>query len=120
MKEAEQRRQEMSAAMQSSKSKRRGGHGEDDIDMLEALPPGQTSKEIKKSMAELEHQSAAELRERLSCICCFERPRQMLIMTCKHIPFCKECELDWRLKAGDPDTLACPMCRTKYKKTVQV
>lgn len=75
LKEAEQRKKELSAAMQSSKSKRRTNVIEDDIDLLESLPPGVTSKEIKKSMVELEHQSAAELRERLTCICCFERPR---------------------------------------------
>lgn len=41
--------------------------------------------------------SIDELRSRLLCVSCEEKPKCMMIQTCKHIPFCSECDLNWKL-----------------------
>ena len=79
-----------------------------------------TASKSKKAVAAIERMSKAELTERFLCCICMEKPRNMMIATCKHIPFCRDCDRDIRIKHGTDETLECPLCRKAYKKTTQV
>ena len=54
----------------------------------------------------------------MMCVLCLERPKEVLIQTCKHLVFCHECELQYALKHGNDKE--CPICRKKYAKTLKV
>ena len=60
------------------------------------LPSAAGSKK-KETVIDIDSKTQLELREILLCVCCMEKPRCMLIDKCKHVPFCKTCEKDWRL-----------------------
>ena len=81
-----------------------------------------TGSKVKKTCEELNREGAEALKERLTCISCFEKPRCMLIQTCKHVPFCQGCDQEWKLKCADEgkDHFECPMCRVAYKKTTKI
>lgn len=55
-------------------------------------------KQNMSNFSALEKESADQLRERLSCCICMNEIRCMMIQTCKHIPFCKNCDLELRMK----------------------
>ena len=45
----------------------------------------------------------------------------MLIHTCKHVPFCQDCDTNWKLQAQKENKpYACPLCRKEYKKTSKI
>ena len=100
----------MSSAHES-KSKAVDANKQDESD----LPSAAGSKK-KEMVIDIDSKTQLELREILLCVCCMEKPRCMLIDKCKHVPFCKSCEKDWRLQSAGKD-LECPICRKEYKKT---
>ena len=62
-----------------------------------------------------------KMKDVVMCVSCTEKPREMLIQTCKHVPFCYTCDLMWKAKKResklDPE---CPICRKKYIKTTKI
>jgi len=53
-------------------------------------------KEAEQNM-NIGKEDIEKLRERLLCVSCVEHPRSMLIDKCKHVPFCIECDKNWKL-----------------------
>ncbi|MFO0116843.1 MAG: RING-HC finger protein [bacterium] len=39
--------------------------------------------------------------EHMMCVMCLERPKEVMIQTCKHMVFCSRCEHDYALKCTD-------------------
>ena len=52
------------------------------------------------------------------CVICFAARKTVMIQTCKHLVFCKTCEVDFALKY--PNNTQCPICRKEYKKTIPI
>lgn len=75
-----------------------------------------------KPLPEIQSEDADKLKERLLCVSCMQKPKCMLIQTCKHVPFCQDCDQEWKLKCTDQgkDTFECPICRVGYKKTIKI
>ena len=111
----ELKKMEKRKAASKIKYKRDGDLG---FDEPNENPVPVSASKSKREVAALEKMSKQELQERFLCCVCMEKPRSMLIMTCKHIPFCRDCDVDLRLKHGD--ATECPLCRKAYKKTVAV
>ena len=62
--------------------------------------------------------SSNRLPEDLLCVICFSERKTVMIQTCKHLVFCKACEVDFALKY--PNNTQCPICRKEYKKTISI
>ena len=52
------------------------------------------------------------------CVICIERKREVMIVACRHLVYCKPCERDYHIKY--PEKRECPICRKDYKKTLPV
>lgn len=51
--------------------------------------------------------------EDMLCLGCQDARRAVVIVACKHLVFCKKCNLDYALK--NPNNTTCPICRKAYK-----
>jgi rubrerythrin len=47
-----------------------------------------------------------------------DRRKEVMIVTCKHLVFCRQCDYHYNLK--NPTHKECPICRKEYKKTLTV
>lgn len=61
-------------------------------------------------------QKITSLECQLQCIICHDAPKQIVLMPCKHLSVCSECEIHYTL----PETAICPVCRTAVKETLKV
>lgn len=52
------------------------------------------------------------------CCFCMDRRKEVMIVACKHLVFCKQCEYHYSMK--NPTHKECPICRKEYKKTLTV
>jgi hypothetical protein len=52
------------------------------------------------------------------CVVCQDARRCVVIVTCRHLVFCKKCVTDYALK--HPNNTTCPICRKAYKQTIPV
>ena len=86
------------------------------------MPNSQEVSKMKQFQnVDLDKETKHQLIERLMCCICMDKPRSMLIQTCKHVPFCKECDMQVKLKSAESGIpLECPLCRKVYKKTIPI
>lgn len=63
----------------------------------ESQPPSVPQSKIK----DFNSFDCDQLKAQIFCISCEEKPKCMMIATCKHIPFCSDCDKNWSLKAAD-------------------
>lgn len=77
---------------------------------------GSTSQRASKCRKD--NTNIAGLPEDMLCAICYNARKSVMIQTCKHLVFCTQCDRDYKLKNYmDPE---CPICRVKFKKTLQV
>ena len=50
------------------------------------------SKKKDPIVPEINCDDHEKLKERLLCVSCMQKPKCMLIQTCKHVPFCQDCD----------------------------
>lgn len=75
----------------------------------------------QSKVKEQETKFEGQLPEHMMCVMCLERPKEVMIQTCKHMVFCGRCEHDYALKCTDQSgQKECPICRKKYVKTLRV
>ena len=73
----------------------------------EALPRATeaVTREVSRRLALRVAAGAAETREveeESLCICCLDRPRDIVFLSCMHVVVCEQCA---------PRTASCPTCR---------
>lgn len=74
-----------------------------------------------KAKMDIEMASLENLKEAMLCVSCMDKPKCMLINTCKHVPFCGDCDKNFALRcAEDSKKMECPICRKEYKKTTRI
>lgn len=115
----EERRQE--AISEAIQKKQRQGLEMGDEQMDSDVGSERNSKMKNALPLDIEKQTRDQLMSQILCSSCMERPKCMLIHTCKHVPFCQECDTNWKLQAqkeGKP--YECPLCRKEYKKTSKI
>ena len=107
----------LSTPLESAMNSKRKCHGHNPEDSSSV-----TGSKVKITNAELDKESIEQLKERLMCVSCLEKPKCMLIQTCKHVPFCQDCDQAWKLKSTEEgkDQYECPICRVNYKKTTKI
>lgn len=59
-----------------------------------------------------------DIPEEILCVVCMHNRRSVMIQTCKHLVFCYQCDLEYKLK--NLDHLECPICRKEYRKTIPI
>ena len=73
--------------------------------------------EAKAAEARLAHEKAS-IPDEMLCISCMDNRKEVMIVSCKHLTYCRQCDLHYNLK--NPMKKECPICRKEYKKTLQV
>lgn len=62
--------------------------------------------------------SNSGIPEDMLCIACYERRKEIMIVTCRHLVYCQPCETHYNSK--NLLKKECPICRKEYKKTLPV
>ena len=84
-------------------------------------PNSNNGSKVKQTYVDLNKDDTEKLKERLLCVSCMDKPKCMLITTCKHVPFCEDCDKNWKLRLNeDGKEPECPFCRKTFKRTQKI
>ena len=53
--------------------------------------------------------------EEMLCLICMDNRKEVMIQSCRHLVYCRQCEHNYNLK--NLHKRECPICRKEYKKT---
>ena len=102
--EFEKKARELLLGQKPQEPKQTGG-----IKVLEQTQPKQE---------QFKQQNMSEAHDEILCCVCMDARREVMILPCKHLVYCKRCDLQYSLK--NLMKRECPICRKEYKKTMAV
>ena len=86
--------------------------------MIKQNPEDETPDDEESKQEKTSAQKIDQLPADMLCVICYSARKTVMIQTCKHLVFCKGCEVDFALKY--PNNTQCPICRKEYKKTIPI